>query len=66
MRYEVAVGVGTGQIVWAHGPWPAGTSDVQIFRSHFKDLLIAKDEFSIADNGLVTSDVSGRLGGAIL
>jgi hypothetical protein len=51
LRYELAVGIGSGYIVWVHGPFPAGEwSDINIARRslvHFLD----DDEFYIADGG---------------
>ncbi len=51
MRYEIAVSVHTGNELWAHGSWPAGVSDVNIFRAGLKQQLEYADEFAVADDG---------------
>ena len=51
LRYEIAICIQTGQIVWVHGPFPAGAwSDISIFRHALKKLL-EKGERVEADNG---------------
>ena len=51
MRYEVAVSVQNGDIVWIHGGFPCGTMpDISIFRSALISEL-DDDELVIADNG---------------
>lgn len=51
LRYEVGVSVATGDIVWAHGPFPCGEfSDVRIFRLGMKQHL-GNGELVIADGG---------------
>ena len=43
LRYEIAIAIKTGYIVWLLGPYPAGSySDIKIFRSHLKHLLMMK------------------------
>ena len=39
LRYEVAVAIQSGHIVWTNGPFPAGTPDLKIFRQDFKKVL---------------------------
>jgi DDE superfamily endonuclease len=40
VRYEVAVAIGTGDICWIHGPFPAGAmNDITIFRVGLKRRL---------------------------
>ena len=53
VRYEIAVSIQSGDIVWASGPWPAGQyPDITIFRnSGLKDLLIGAGERAEADAG---------------
>jgi len=51
LRYEIAVSIFGGRIVWASGPFKCGeNSDVSIFRRGLKKRLDT-DEFVIADNG---------------
>ena len=41
LRYEVGVGIQSGDIVWVAGPFPAGRySDITIFRMFLKPLLL--------------------------
>lgn len=49
-RYEIAICIATGYVVWVNGPFPAGTHDITIFR---RDLLheIEIDERVLADRG---------------
>jgi DDE superfamily endonuclease len=50
-RYEVAVCIQTGLIVWYHGPFPAGKwPDINIFRKELKHLLLP-GEMVEADRG---------------
>lgn len=51
LRYEVALSVHRAKIVWAFGPFAAGTPDVTIFREKLKRKLEIADEFAISDNG---------------
>lgn len=40
VRYEVGVSIYDGEIVWANGPFPAGTyPDLKIFRANLKENL---------------------------
>ena len=39
LRYEVAVAIQSGHIVWTNGPFPAGTPDLKIFRQDLKKQL---------------------------
>ena len=51
VRYEVALCIMTGQIVWVHGPFPCGKwPDIKIFRAGMKHIL-NEDEKVIADLG---------------
>jgi hypothetical protein len=51
LRYEVAVCIQTGDIVWIHGPFPCGAwPDIKIFRNRLKQAL-AHGEKVEADNG---------------
>ena len=53
VRYEVAVSIQSGDIVWVSGPWRAGRyPDITIFRSSgLKDLLLEAGERAEADRG---------------
>lgn len=49
LRYEVAVSLDSGDIVWVHGPYPCGSyPDVLIFRRGLKSVL-EDGEFVLAD-----------------
>ena len=49
VRYEVGVAIESGDIVWAHGPFPCGAwPDLKIFREGMKKTL-APGEMVIAD-----------------
>lgn len=51
IRYEVAISVATGHIVWVHGPFPCGKyNDIRIFRLKLKNLLLPHEKV-IADRG---------------
>ena len=51
LRYEVAVNIKTGDIVWINGPFPCGSwNDIKIFRCNLK-LLIPPGEMVEADKG---------------
>jgi hypothetical protein len=51
VRYELAVGISNGYIVWVNGPFPAGAySDVTIARRSLVHFL-HKNEYYIADGG---------------
>jgi hypothetical protein len=51
VRYELAVGIGSGYIVWINGPFPAGAySDVNIARRSLVHFL-HHNEYYIADGG---------------
>lgn len=40
LRYEVAVSIQCGHIVWVYGPFPAGAAvDIEIYRSKLKTML---------------------------
>jgi hypothetical protein len=51
LRYEVAVCIQTGMIVWFNGPFPAGRwPDINIFRRNLKNMLLP-GEMVEADRG---------------
>jgi hypothetical protein len=50
VRYEVGVGIQTGWIVWVNGPFPCGTTDLQISRSWLIEELDDGEKF-LADGG---------------
>jgi len=52
VSYEVAVCIKTGDIVWIHGPFPAATHDLSIFRYGLKAKLLPH-ELVLADRGHV-------------
>ena len=52
VRYEVAIGITNGYIVWVNGPFPAGRyADLTIFRTGLKELLWSCAERAEADRG---------------
>ena len=52
LRYEIAVCIHSGEIVWCHGPFKCGSyPDLRIFRLRLKNLLIESNEKAIADRG---------------
>lgn len=56
LRYEIAICIMTGWIVWLMGPFPAGDwPDVEIFRFALKDML-GRNERVEADDGYVGED----------
>jgi hypothetical protein len=56
LQYELAVCIKTGEIVWLHGPFPAGDwPDVNIFRHALKHYL-GENERVEADDGYVGDD----------
>jgi len=51
-RYEVALCIATGHIVWINGPFPCGANpDINIFRKGLKQLLLQAGEKAQADLG---------------
>lgn len=51
LRYEIAVSLQKGHIVWVHGPFPCGSyPDISIFRQSLKHYL-GKNERVEADDG---------------
>jgi hypothetical protein len=51
LRYEIAICIKTGYIVWVNGPFPCGSfPDIKIFRSALKYKLRAGEKVE-ADNG---------------
>ena len=49
LKYEVAVAIMSDNIVWVNGPFPAGTSDLTIFREGLL-MMLADDEGVECDN----------------
>ena len=49
-KYEVAVSICGGDIVWVSGPWPAAVSNKIIFENHLS-LYLGDDEKAECDNG---------------
>lgn len=53
LRYEVAVSIQKGDIVWIHGPFPAGAwPDIKIFR-HCLLSHLSENERVVADQGYI-------------
>jgi hypothetical protein len=52
LAYEVAICIHTGHIVWIHGPKPATTNDITMFRSALLSNLDAGERVE-ADDGYV-------------
>ena len=52
VRYELAVCIQTGEIVWYTGPYKASTNDLTIFRMHLKQKLLPGEKVE-ADSGYV-------------
>ena len=51
LRYEIGIGIETGYIVWAHGPFPSGKySDARIFKLVLKTRLLPHENV-VADGG---------------
>lgn len=51
LRYEIGVAIATGNIVWAHGPFPCGLyPDLKIFQLGMKGAL-GRGEIVVADKG---------------
>ena len=50
VRYEIGIGIRTGHICWFHGPFPAGTPDLSIFRLKLKQKLGCREKV-MADFG---------------
>jgi hypothetical protein len=51
LKYEVGICIKTGHIVWINGPFPAGNSEVTIFRGYLEGQL-AEWELVETDTGL--------------
>ena len=49
-KYEIAVSIRGGDIVWVSGPWPAGITDSTVFKTHLSRHL-GDDEKAECDNG---------------
>ncbi|KAG7368233.1 hypothetical protein IV203_030976 [Nitzschia inconspicua] len=55
--YELGISIGSNRLVWMNGPFPAGKSDLKIFKEDgLKAMLIAKKKMCIADGGYAGSD----------
>ena len=50
VSYEIAVCIKTADIVWIHGPFPAATHDLSIFRYKLRDMLLPF-EMAMTDRG---------------
>jgi len=50
VTYEIAVCIKTGDIVWIHGPFPAATPDISMFRYKLKQMLLPH-ELVLSDRG---------------
>jgi hypothetical protein len=51
LRYEIAVCIQTGDIVWVNGPFKCGKwADLSIFRNNLKNLLLPREQVE-ADKG---------------
>ena len=50
LRYEIALCIKTGDIVWFNGPFPCGVPDLKIFRLGLR-LELAPGEKVVADRG---------------
>jgi DDE superfamily endonuclease len=51
LRYEVAICIQTGWVVWANGPYPCGAfPDIRIFRDRLQEELLP-GEMVVADRG---------------
>ena len=51
VKYEVAIGSLTGNIVWVSDMYRGAVHDITIFRAHLKDMLALEEEKAIADLG---------------
>lgn len=61
LSYEIALSIFSDQIVWVNGPFPAGMSDLKIFKEQgLSALLIAGKEKAVADGGYTHFAVSQR------
>jgi len=51
--YELAISISTNQLVWINGPFPAGTSDLKVFKKPggLRELLTSIGKRGIADGG---------------
>ena len=50
VKYEVAISIFGGDIVWVNGPFKGGESDITIFRNDLKNML-SEGEKVEADKG---------------
>lgn len=50
LRYEIAISISTGDIVWANGPFPCGVPDLKIFRQNLRRQLTPGEKV-VADQG---------------
>jgi DDE superfamily endonuclease len=55
--YELGISISSNQLVWMNGPFPAGCSDLKIFKEDgLKAKLIAAKKMCIADGGYAGCD----------
>ena len=65
LSYEIAIAIFSDQIVWVNGPFPAGMSDLQIFKKKgLSTLLIDAKEKAVADGTYTHFAVSQRGNGS--
>ena len=50
LRYEIAISISTGNIVWANRPFPCGVPDLKIFRQNLRRQLTPGEKV-VADQG---------------
>lgn len=53
LSYEIALSIHESQIAWSNGPFPAGVSDIEVFRqpNGLMDKLADEGKYAIADGG---------------
>ena len=51
LSYEIAIAIHEPKVVWANGPYPAGTNDITIYRAGLKAKMEAAGKLAIADQG---------------
>jgi DDE superfamily endonuclease len=51
VSYEIAISVFTNQLVWMNGPFPAGKTDIQVFRHEGLKDMIPAGKKAIGDKG---------------
>lgn len=66
LRYEIAVAIKTGTIVWANGPYPCGLfPDIKIFNDVLRKKLDS-DEKVLADDGYSGDNFQGHFNGDVI